>query len=155
MQDNVHLKKESELLVSTTLETEWNSWTVFPVISIWVTLASDLSWSLHVTNCCNRTCRLVGLLYRQFYKHTSPPCPLRLYKSFIRPHLEYVSVVWNPYYRGEIVYSSGKCTKVCSSSLPEVMGHQLWWSSKFLLLTFLLFNRDASNKAFAIFSMDW
>ena len=67
-----------------------------------VTLTSDLSWSLHITNCCNTTCRLIGLLYRQFYQHTSPPCLLRLYKSFIQPHLEYASVVWNPYYRGEI-----------------------------------------------------
>ena len=67
-----------------------------------VTLTSDLSWSLHIANCCNTTRRLIGLLYRQFYQHTSLPCLLRLYKSFIRPHLEYASVVWNPYYRGEI-----------------------------------------------------
>ena len=67
-----------------------------------VALTSDLSWSLHITNCCNTTRRLIGLLYRQFYQHTSPPCLLRLYKSFIRPHMEYASFVWNPYYRGEI-----------------------------------------------------
>jgi len=29
-----------------------------------VTLTSDLAWSTHISNCCNKTCRLVGLLYR-------------------------------------------------------------------------------------------
>ena len=42
-----------------------------------VTLNSDLSWSLHITNCCNRTRRLIGLLYRQFYQNTFPPYLLR------------------------------------------------------------------------------
>jgi len=31
-----------------------------------VTISSDLSWSPHVTNCCNKTHRLMGLLYRCF-----------------------------------------------------------------------------------------
>ena len=93
-----------------------------------VTLTSDLSWSLHITNCCNTTRRLIGLLYRQFYQHTSPPCLLRLYKSFIRPHLEYASVVWNPYYRGEIAalesvqkFALRVCLKLWDTNYDELL----------------------------------
>ena len=58
-----------------------------------ITLTSDLSWLPHISNCCNKTRRLIGLLYRQFQQHASSPTLLRLYISFIRPHLEYTSIV--------------------------------------------------------------
>lgn len=62
-----------------------------------IQINSDLSWSAHVTSLCNKARRLIGLLYRRFYKHAASSTLLQLYKSFIRPHLEYCSVVWNPY----------------------------------------------------------
>ena len=52
-----------------------------------ITLTSDLSWLPHISNCCNKTRRLIDLLYRQFQQHASSPTLLRLYISFIRPHL--------------------------------------------------------------------
>ena len=69
-----------------------------------VIITSDLSWTPHITNTnlCNRTRRLIGLLYRHFYKHASSSTPLKLYISFIRPRLEYSSAVWNPYPKGEV-----------------------------------------------------
>ena len=58
---------------------------------------SDLSWSTHITNLCNKARQLIGLLYRSFYKNADTKTLLQLYKSFIRPHLEYCSIVWDPY----------------------------------------------------------
>ena len=46
---------------------------------------------------CNKARLLIGLLYRQFYKNADTKTLLQLYKTFIRPHLEYCSIVWNPY----------------------------------------------------------
>ena len=37
------------------------------------------------------------MLYRRFYEHASSQTLLKLYCSFIRPHLEYASIVWSPY----------------------------------------------------------
>ena len=37
-----------------------------------VLITSKLMWSSHVTNICNKTRRLVGLLYRNFYNFSSP-----------------------------------------------------------------------------------
>ena len=67
-----------------------------------VTLTSNLSWSPHISNCCNKTRRLIGLLYRRFHLHSSSSTLIKLYCSFIRPHLEYASIVWNPGLKGEI-----------------------------------------------------
>ena len=49
------------------------------------TITSTLSCSDHIQSICNKSRRLVGLLYRQFYL------------SYIRPHLEYTCSVWDPY----------------------------------------------------------
>ena len=67
-----------------------------------ITLTSNLSWSPHISVCCNKTRKLIGLLYRRFYQHASSSTLLKLYCSFIRPHLEYGSIVWNPSLKGEI-----------------------------------------------------
>ena len=62
-----------------------------------VQINSDLSWSTHITNLCNKARRLIGLLYRRFYSNADTKTMLQLYKTFIRPHLEYCSSVWDPY----------------------------------------------------------
>ncbi len=62
-----------------------------------IQLNSDLSWSPHITNLCTKARQLVGLLYRRFYKHANTSTLLQLYKSFIRPHLEYCAIVWDPH----------------------------------------------------------
>ena len=66
-----------------------------------ITLTSNMSWSPHITVCCNKTRRLIGLLYRRFHQHSSSSTLIKLYCSFICPHLEYASVVWNPGLKGE------------------------------------------------------
>ena len=67
-----------------------------------IQIDSDLSWSPHVANLCNKVRCLIGLLYRRFYKHADSATLLQLYKSFVRPHLEYCSIMWNPYLAGDI-----------------------------------------------------
>ena len=44
-----------------------------------------------------KTKKLLGLLYRQFYKNCDSTTLLSLYVCLIRPHLEYASQVWNPH----------------------------------------------------------
>ena len=54
-----------------------------------VQITSDLLWSSHILNICNKT-RMIGMMYRRFYKYSSSNTLLKLYTSFIRPHLEYM-----------------------------------------------------------------
>ena len=67
-----------------------------------VLITSDLMWSSHISKLCNKTRKLIGLLYRTFYKHSSPETMLKLYNSYIRPHLEYAAAVWDPFLKKDI-----------------------------------------------------
>ena len=57
-----------------------------------VTITSTLSWSDHIQSICNKSRRLVGLLYRQFYPNADTDTLRQFYLSCIRPHLEYARV---------------------------------------------------------------
>ena len=93
-----------------------------------VTITSDMTWSPHITNVCNKSRKLIGLLYRRFYQNSSSHTLLKLYKSFIRPHLEYSSVVWNPHLKGEIEalekvqkFALRVCTKSWDSHYKDLL----------------------------------
>ena len=51
---------------------------------------------------CNKTRKLIGLFYRTFYKHSSSETMLKLYSTFIRPHLEYAAAAWDPFLKKDI-----------------------------------------------------
>ena len=83
---------------------------------------------IYIRNCCNKTRRLVGLLYRRFYRCTNSPSLLRLYKSFVRPNLEYATIAWNPHLKGEIEaienvqkFSLRVCLKSWDSDYDELL----------------------------------
>ena len=63
-----------------------------------VLMSDNLSWSNHnISNACIKTRKILGLLYRRFYNHTSSDCLKQLYMSLVRPHLEYVAALWDPH----------------------------------------------------------
>ena len=59
-------------------------------------------WSIHIANICTKARKLIGLLYRRFYKYSSSSTLLKLYAAFIRPHLEYAAAVWDPFLKKDI-----------------------------------------------------
>ena len=62
-----------------------------------ILITSNLTWSQHISNLHLKARRLISMLYRKFYKNACSSTLLQLYISFIRPHLEYCSAVWDPY----------------------------------------------------------
>ena len=67
-----------------------------------VNLSADLTWSHHINAVCKKTRKQIGVLYRNFYQPSDPSTLLRLYKSLVRPHLEYASVIWDPHLAKDI-----------------------------------------------------
>ena len=61
-----------------------------------ITISSDLSWSEHVNVTVNKANKLLGLVYRAEGSSNSGTFST-LYKSLVRPILEYAAAVWNPY----------------------------------------------------------
>ena len=84
---------------------------VFSYKYLGVTLTANMSWSPHITECCNNTRKLISLS-----------------RSFIRLHLEYASIVWNPNFKGEIEalgniqkFALRMCTKSWDSNYDELL----------------------------------
>jgi len=63
-----------------------------------VVFTNDLKVSSHCKECYCKANRMLGLISRTIvYKH--PSVLLNLYKSLVRPHLDYCSSVWNPHFK--------------------------------------------------------
>ena len=84
-----------------------------------VTLTPSLSWSIHIANVRSKSRKVLGLIFRHFYRFSSPITILRLYSSLVRPILEYCSPVWSPH------------SISISNSLESVQSFALKLASKF------------------------
>ena len=60
-------------------------------------ITSDLKASAHCAFVCSRANRVLGMIQRTVV-FRSPDVLTRLYKSLVRPHLEYCVSAWSPHY---------------------------------------------------------
>ncbi len=67
-----------------------------------VVVSSDMSWSPQFQSIACRGKRMLGSIYRKYYKFSHPATMLKLYIAFVRPILEYLSFVWAPHKLKEI-----------------------------------------------------
>ena len=65
-------------------------------------LTPNLSWSDDIHFNSTKAKKLVGLLYRRFYRNTDSQSLLQLYLALVRPHTKYASQVWNPHMQKDI-----------------------------------------------------
>ena len=72
-----------------------------------VLISSSLSWSPHVEAVCTKARKLLGLVYRRFYGLLNTRCMIEIYKTLIRPHLEYAASVWAPHLARDIAKLEG------------------------------------------------
>lgn len=62
-----------------------------------VLISNDLKVSQQCQLACGKATRILGMIHRTItFKH--PVILIRLYKSLVRPHLEYCTAAWSPYY---------------------------------------------------------
>ena len=66
-----------------------------------ITLSEDLKWKTHINNICKRANSTLGFLRRNL-RHCPQPCRKNAYIALGRSKLEYGSVVWDPYLKGDI-----------------------------------------------------
>jgi len=62
-----------------------------------IMISSTLKVADHCQYACNKANKMLGLLKRTI-KHKNYTVMVQLYKSLVRPHLEYGSTAWNPHY---------------------------------------------------------
>ena len=51
---------------------------------------------MHISHICKKSRKVLGLIFRHFYRFSSSSSIIRLYFSLVRPILEYCSPVWSP-----------------------------------------------------------
>ena len=73
---------------------------LYKYLGVWIT--STLNWSMQVEEVCKKARQQIGFLYRKFYQYASNSTFLRLYLTYVRPHLEYAAAVWDPHQQGLI-----------------------------------------------------
>ncbi len=90
----------------------------YKYLAVWI--SPDLSWSKHIEGMCRNACKQVGIIYRQFYGHSSLECLRQLYISLVRSKLEYAAPVGDPHQKT----NSHKIEKVQKFALK--MCTKLW-----------------------------
>ena len=68
-------------------------------LGIWCT--ADLKPSLHCQHAVSKAMKVLGLIKRTF-KYFNNTSLSKLYKTYVRPHLEYCEQVWSPFLAGNI-----------------------------------------------------
>jgi len=66
-----------------------------------VVFTKELKVAKNCNEAYSKVNRMLGLISRTI-KYKTPVTLLNLYKSLVRPHLDYCSVVWNPHYLKDI-----------------------------------------------------
>ena len=66
-----------------------------------VFVSHDLKPSIHCTRAANKANTVLGMMARTFH-YRDKVVWINLYKTFVRPHLEYASSAWNPWFVRDI-----------------------------------------------------
>ena len=66
-----------------------------------ITITNDLNWKPHINNAINKANKQLGLIKHSF-KYLNQTTGKLLYKSLVRPHLEYGAVIWSPFKKSDI-----------------------------------------------------
>ena len=66
-----------------------------------IVVDTKLEWKPHITQVIKSASQTAGLILRSFETRKKEPM-LLLWKTYIRPHLEYLSPIWSPHLVGEI-----------------------------------------------------
>ena len=74
---------------------------VFKTKDLGIYITSNLSWSLQATKCANKANSVLGFV-RWTVGPKNPDLFSKLYKSLVRPILEYSSPVWSPHLKKDI-----------------------------------------------------
>ena len=71
-----------------------------------IIVSEDLKWDKQCSEAVKKANRMLGMIKRNF-SDRSQETIMALYKSLVRPHLEYCCQIWSPYYKKDIKLIEG------------------------------------------------
>ena len=63
-----------------------------------VIISEDLKWEKQCSEAARKANRMLGMIKRNLVDRSKETI-IQLYKSLVKPHIEYCSQVWSPYYK--------------------------------------------------------
>lgn len=108
-----------------------------------VTFQSDLKFDSHICNCVNKANRILGVIKRTF-SFLDAESFIPLYKTLVRPHLEYATTIWSPYLQKHI-FAIENVQRRATKLVPEL--RKLPYSERMLTLGIptLRYRRERSD----------
>ncbi len=88
-----------------------------------VLFSSNLKFTEHVASICKRAFSRVNLIFLAFYSR-KPSFLVQMFKTFVRPVLEYASPVWSPYLKKDIDLLE-RVQKYFTRRIPGITGNYL------------------------------
>ena len=85
---------------------------------IGVTFSNNLKFDKHINNIISKANQMTGIIKRSF-EYMDKDMFVKLYKSIVRPHLEYANVIWHPLFKRQLV-SLEKVQRRATKILPEL-----------------------------------
>lgn len=70
-------------------------------VDLGITITEDLKWESHIINITKKANTLIYLIKKSFVC-VSPPLLTKIYKTYVRPILEFGAVIWSPYFIKDI-----------------------------------------------------
>ena len=95
---------------------------VFQSKYLGVIICHNLCWSAHISEIAARSKKIIGLIYRKFYRFCNTITLRKLYLTLVRPILEYCCHIWDPFLSKdiELLESVQKfAAKVCTKRWHE------------------------------------
>ena len=93
-----------------------------------VTISSDLTWGMHVFAMVNTANMVLGIIKRSIGTNNQDAFS-QLYKSLLRPILEYAAPVWSPYLIKDIVALEKVKGRALRIALRQKRGNSLKWQT--------------------------
>ena len=96
-----------------------------------VTFDEKLLFDIHIDSCIAKSNKLIGLVRRSFVS-INKEMFLSLYKSIVRPHLEYGNCIWNPLFKRQSVILENvqrRATKLVPEIAELSYGDRLYFLS--------------------------
>jgi len=88
---------------------------------LWIWLSSDMIVTQQCSKTCSKAYRMSGLIKRTI-DNKNKEVMLRLYKSLVRPHVDYCSSAWSPHYVKNKIQVE-KVQRRFTKMIPEMRNH--------------------------------
>ena len=99
------ISRKSQSFLSSLLPLLLSSSTIELVYSykyLGVVISSNLSWSPHIPSVCSKSRKILGYIFCNLYRFSSPSSLFTLYSSLVLPHLSYYLSLWDPHTKSDI-----------------------------------------------------